>query len=263
MPHSWLGTRRRTFAIAAGFAAALTAAACLGLTYSPVFGAREIRVRGNVVLGTHRVVAVAGLELGTNVVHLDTGAIEERLLRDPWVAVASVRRDLPGTIVIRIREREPMARLLDGPVVAGDGTVLPGAPAGRLPEIRPTYGELDLRAAAGAAEALEAMSPTVRGRVFAVVVQPDGTLVVELRSGIVVRYGAPLDLVEKGASLRAVLRWAQGEGELTAVDVSVPSAPSATLRGSTSSADRGPSSAALLVVTGIDNRTVPSRRRPA
>src|SRR5262245_61541901 len=229
--------RRRSVVIALTAVAVLATVVAVGITFTPLFGARAILVRGNVALEADRVVRLAGLEMGVNVAHLDVAAAETRLRRDPWVADASIRRDLPGTIVIEIRERRPMAAVRGGPILAGDGTVLPGAePVGsagqRLPEIVPSFGELDPIAAAGAAEALAAMRASLRRLVAAVVVEPDRSLAIHLRTGVRVDYGVPDDLWAKGASLRAVLDWADREGsELTRVDVTVSSAPTAILVG--------------------------------
>jgi cell division protein FtsQ len=218
--------------IALAAVAVLATVVAVGITFTPVFGARAILVRGNEALEADRVVRLAGLEMGVNVAHLDVVAAETRLRRDPWVAAASIRRDLPGTIVIEIQERHPMAAVRGGPVLAGDGTVLPGAEPERLPEIVPSFGELDPIAATGAAEALAAMRASLRRLVAAVVVEPDRSLAIHLRTGVRVDYGVPDDLWAKGASLRAVLDWADREGSaLTRVDVTVSSAPTAILVG--------------------------------
>jgi cell division protein FtsQ len=228
----WLRTRRRTVLVVAIAGTIVVATAASAITFTPVFGARRIDVTGNRTLETEEVLAAAGLELGVNVAHLDTRAVEDRLRADPWVEEAIVERDLPGTIVVRVRERVPVATLLGGTAVAGDGTVLPDAPVARLPEIRASYGSLEPASASAAAAAVAALSPGVRGRVLAVVVQPDGWMHVQLRNGVGVIYGDASHPGAKAASLQAILRWANDAGSsLQRVDVSVPSTPSATLAG--------------------------------
>ncbi len=124
----------------------------------------------------------------------------------------------------------PVATLLGGTALASDGTVLPGASTARLPEIRPSYGSLQPGSAAAAAAAIAALAPTIRDRVLAVVVQPDGWMLVQLRNGVSVVYGDASAPGAKAASLHAILRWARDVGsELRRVDVSVPSTPSVTL----------------------------------
>jgi len=56
----------------------------------------------------------------------------ERLLENPWVASAQLKRPKPGKLLVVIEEREPVATLKtpEGSFgVAADGTLLPNAPA--------------------------------------------------------------------------------------------------------------------------------------
>ena len=209
----------------AGFAAA---------TYTPLFRLRDIHVEGTHSLRPGEVITRAGIGAGTNVFHLDTGSIVSALEADPWVRSATVERHLPGSVVITVRERTPIARALVGTtstVVAGDGIVLPGAAATGLPEIRASVGELTDDARTAAAEALDAIPPVVRARVSAMVAEPTGSFVMDLTGGLTVRYGAGGDQVAKAAALRSVLAWAaRVHVTLTLIDLTVPQAPSATLR---------------------------------
>jgi cell division protein FtsQ len=213
-------------------ALALVALAMLGLTYTPAFRARQIDVEGERTLRTARVLRIAGVDDGTNVFHLDLGAIEAALRSSPWISDAVVERDLPSTIRIRITEREPLARVtIDGLArsVAGDGTVLPGADPAGLPEVRASMGALDEDAWSSGARALAAMTPPLRSRVHAVVVGRDGSLTVQVDADLEVAYGTPGDADAKAAALRAILAWAaRGDVALASIDLTVPDAPTAT-----------------------------------
>ena len=208
----------------AGFAAA---------TYTPLFRLRDIHVEGTQSLRPGEVITRAGIGSGTNVFHLDTGSIVTALEADPWIRSATVERHLPGSVVITVQERTPIARALVGTsstVVAGDGTVLPGAAATGLPEIRASVGELTDDDRTAATAALEAIPPVVRARVSAVVAEPTGSLVMDLAGGLTVRYGVGGDQVAKATALRSVLAWASRvHVALAQIDLSVPQAPSATL----------------------------------
>ena len=208
----------------AGFAAA---------TYTPLFRLRDIHVEGTQSLRPGEVITRAGIGSGTNVFHLDTGSIVTALEADPWIRSATVERHLPGSVVITVQERTPIARVLVGTtstVVAGDGIVLPGAAATGLPEIRASVGELTDDDRTAAAAALEAIPPVVRARVSAVVAEPTGSLVMDLAGGLTVRYGVGGDQVAKATALRSVLAWASRvHVALAQIDLSVPQAPSATL----------------------------------
>jgi len=223
--------RGRTIAIVA-LPLILIAAFALA-SYTPLFAARDVRIEGATTLSRQQVLALAGIGPGTNVFHLDANAVESALMSDPRVASATIERHLPGTVVIQIVERTPVARSTSGSTtvaIAGDGVILPGASTNGLPEIRASVGELPDALRAAAARALSSLGPSIRARVAAVVAQPTGELMIDLAGGLTVRYGPDGDDVAKAAALRAVFAWAADQGAtLRDIDVSVPSAPSATL----------------------------------
>ncbi len=204
-------------------------------SYTPLFATRDIRIEGAVTLTRQDVLRIAGIGPGTNVFHLDADAVVRALLADPWIATASVERHLPGTVVIRVQEREPIARSTTGSttaILAGDGVILPGASTDGLPEIRASVGELSDDVRTGAARALASLDRILWARVAVVVVQPTGELVMDLAGDLTVQYGSPGDDVAKATALRAVLAWAADQDEpLREVDLTVPEAPSATLVG--------------------------------
>jgi cell division protein FtsQ len=202
-------------------------------TYTPMFHLREVRIEGATTLSRGHVLQLAGIGPGTNVFHLDTDAAERSLQTDPWIASAAVERDLPGTVVIRIQERAPVAQASVGSTraaLAADGVILPGASIDGLPEVRASVGELPEDVRTGAAYALAAIGPIVRARISAVVAQPSGALVMDLAGDLTVRYGTAGEDAAKAAALRAVLAWAANQHvSLRDVDLTVPQAPSATL----------------------------------
>jgi len=203
-------------------------------SYTPLFRVHDIRVQGAKTLSRDQVIALSGIGPGTNVFHLDTDAVAASLTADPWIAAATVQRHLPGTVEIEIQERAPVARSYVGadPVaLAGDGVILPGAATDGLPEIRASVGDLADEIRTEAARAIAALDPALRARVTAVVAQPSGELEMDLAGGLTVRYGEGSEDGAKATALRAVLGWAARQGAtLLDVDVSVPQAPSATLR---------------------------------
>lgn len=230
-----VAARRKRLA-AMGGAMVLLVATVVVATYTPLFGADEIRVEGVATLSADEVAALAGVGEGTNVVHLDTGAVEDALEQDPWIMRATVTRDLPTTIVVHVVERSPVVAA-GSEALAEDATVLPGAGTRRLPVLEAVAGELgpdDLRAGAAAAGA---MAPPVRGRVASILVEADEDLVLLLDDGVTVFYGAPGEDAEKAEALGALLAWAQGEGVgLASADISVPAAPTARPLGGASTA---------------------------
>ena len=228
------GRRRRIVALTVGILL-LLGLSCWALTYTSLFRARHIRVTGVDVLTAEEVRGLGGVDEATNVVHVDRDAVVGRLETSPWVADASVHVDLPDTLELRITERRPVG-LIDAlgehGVLASDASVLPMAPGvpDGLPAVRAALGApSDLQRQAAAA-ILVAIDPVVSKRISAVTVGQDGLVTLTLTSGTTVQTGAAGEEDAKAEALRAVLRWASvGDLELTSIDVSAPTAPSATL----------------------------------
>lgn len=223
-----LHRRRVAVAISAVVVAALVAGA-VALTYSPLFGARTIRVRGIHHLTASGVIAEAGLSSQTNVFHLDAGAVRSALLSDPWIAGVTVTRSLPTTLIVTVQERTAVAAA-EGSAVAGDGVVLPGGDLAGLPVIRASVGALGAADRSGAAAAIQSLSAPVRRTLTVVVVDQQGALQLRLSGGLVVTWGRPSQNEVKASTLDSLLRWARQQGSaLLTVDVSAPTAPAGRL----------------------------------
>jgi cell division protein FtsQ len=218
----------------------LLGAAAVTLTRSPLFDASEIDVRGASHVARADVLRIAAITPKTNVFTLDAGAAEARLERDPWIAGATITKDLPSTLIVDIDERVAVAVVQWGGVlrlVADDGALLeaalPRVSAG-LPDIAFTdqQGLQPEANVGGAARAIAAMVPTLRHRIDGVSILADGQLRVDLTSGAQVAYGEAIDLQQKAMALRALLDYAAGKGaSVVSADVRVPSAPTAVLSG--------------------------------
>jgi cell division protein FtsQ len=235
--------RLRKIGAVAFIATVLLGAAAVTVTRSPFFYARTVQVRGTSHVARADVLRIAAITPKTNVFTLDARAAETRLERDPWIAEATITKDLPSRLVIQIHERVPVAVVVSGGVlrlVADDGALLeaalPRASAG-LPVIASTDPdglEPATDGVEGAARAITAMVPSLRHRIDGVSILADGQLRVDLSSGAEVAYGEAIDLSEKAMALRALLDYAAGRGaSVISADVRVPSAPTAVLAGGT------------------------------
>ncbi len=115
------------------------------VTESPALRISHVTVQGHRHLTPADVLSRVRTLDGQNIVRADLEAARRRLLGSPWIAEATLRRQLPATIEIEITEREPvaLARLARGglQLVAGDGMVL--GPIG------PAQAGFDLPIAAG------------------------------------------------------------------------------------------------------------------
>jgi cell division septal protein FtsQ len=222
-----------------GAAVAAIAATAFFASRSSVFHARGIEVVGASHLSRAEVVATAGVSRQTNVLWFDQEAVERSLERDPWVASADVGVSFPWDIRIAIVERIPVAIAsseVGDILVAGDGTQLgPAGRSGGLPRIRLPLAPVfeGLRASpAGAATAVGALAPEIRGRVSSVTVLADGTLRMRLDGGVIIRYGSASGLQRKADAIGQILTWAASEGErLVLVNVVAPDLPAVKLAG--------------------------------
>jgi hypothetical protein len=82
--------------------------------YSKVMASERLKVgrvdvRGSHFLSEGEIRELMGPAVGENILGLDLEALKARLRSSPWVADATVRRALPDTIEVRIRERVPLA----------------------------------------------------------------------------------------------------------------------------------------------------------
>jgi cell division septal protein FtsQ len=223
-------------------AVAMVATVALGAiavaaTYTPLFAARRISVDTSGLV-RDEVLRLAGIDPATNVFHLDVRVAERRLLRDPRILDATVATSLPDRIDIHVTPRVPVAVVGAPPVlVGGDGVLIgPAGSSSSLPSIRRSMGgpvsAMDREAAAAA---IAAMTPDLRRRVDAVLVDAEGAIEVLLRIGFAARLGDPTELRAKAASLAALLDWVREEGVAVAsADLTVPGSPTAQLAGTSS-----------------------------
>ncbi|MBN2645494.1 MAG: FtsQ-type POTRA domain-containing protein [Desulfuromonadaceae bacterium] len=76
------------------------------LSVSEHFRVDQIRVEGNHHLSQDEVIALSDIRQGTRTFDLNLELIGQKLAETDWIAAASVERQLPRGIVIRIRERQ-------------------------------------------------------------------------------------------------------------------------------------------------------------
>jgi cell division septal protein FtsQ len=69
---------------------------------------RHIVVHGNNRMSTKEIEAQAAGLRGTSILTADLDAFRRHLLRSPWIAEVALRRVLPSTIEVFVRERHPM-----------------------------------------------------------------------------------------------------------------------------------------------------------
>jgi cell division protein FtsQ len=221
----------------------LVATLAVAATYTPLFAAKDIRLRGLGRIPRADILSLARVDDRSNVFHLDARAVERRLERDPRILEAQVTTSLPDRLTIEIVSRTPVGVVGTGVVdshmdlVGADAVVI--GPAGHpvdLPAlVAPDGGPVSAGALVTAAATAGALDPALRRAVEAVVVAPDGGLEVRLTAGFSASFGDASDLAAKAESLAALVAWVQDQDiRVVSADVSVPGSPTAKLeRGST------------------------------
>lgn len=107
--------RRACFALLKGIL--ITSFVVYALYYfsqSSFFALQRIEVRGQKHLASDEVARESGLTVGANIFRLDLDQAGQRLLTDPWIESAELRRRFPDRVEIDIVERQPAALLLTG-----------------------------------------------------------------------------------------------------------------------------------------------------
>ncbi|PJJ56022.1 cell division protein FtsQ [Mumia flava] len=204
----------------------LVAVAVWVVAGTSVLGVDDVEVDGNRTVDAQVVVDAAEVVTGTPLVRLDTDAIRERVATVPQVASVEVRRRLPGTVVVTVVERTPVAEVTiagETLLLADDGVVYP--PAGRVPGRLPAVEVADRvrdrdAALSEVAAAISAMEESVARRVSEVQVRSRDGITLSLRDGAVVEWGSA-DQPELKAEVLGVLL-AQ---KAARYDVSTPGRP--------------------------------------
>jgi len=92
-----------------GILLALALGSLVAFLRSPFFAIREYNVTGTRYLTSSNVLSYVKTDERTSILPLDTDAIVEALLANPWIASATVTKHLPSTLEIAITERTPVA----------------------------------------------------------------------------------------------------------------------------------------------------------
>ena len=110
----YVGVRHRALIVVSLVVGLVAAVATWVVAFSPVLGANTVIVRGAHHLTAARVIAAAGIDKGTPLVRLDTGAVTRRVEAMRDVADATVRSDYPSSVIITITERTAVGYVVSG-----------------------------------------------------------------------------------------------------------------------------------------------------
>jgi cell division protein FtsQ len=76
---------------------------------SPRFAIQEVNLLGGKRVSPQMAQEQGGIVAGSNIFALDTALAERKLLENAWISQARVTRDLPRSLRVEIKEREPVA----------------------------------------------------------------------------------------------------------------------------------------------------------
>ena len=222
----------RRLVLGLGVVVLVLAVAAWVVLASPLLAVRTVQVDGVPGGAGDEVVTAAGIEVGTPLVRVDTAAAAARVGRLPQVASAEVTRGWPGTVVVTVVERVPVAvvqtggarRLVDAGGVLFE-TITGPAPAGVVPlEVSaPGPDDAATRAALGAVTALPA---EVRAELTGVAARTADDVTLTLTDGRTVRWGSA-ELTDRKAEVLGALLQQIEAGSIepgALLDVSTPDA---------------------------------------
>lgn len=206
--------------------------------WSPVLSVRRVRLLGAKHTHDAEVIEAAGLDRSDNLLLVSTDDIARAAETLPWIESAEVRRVLPGTLRVKVVERDPAMALTLGPksrwLLDGDGRILAKARSHRKLPVLAGMSVSGLEpgsvvasdAARGALLAYGSMPAGLRRKVVAVFAPTEERLTFTMRDRTLVRFGAAENLAAKNSVLRSVLGKLRAQGRAVAyIDVRVPASP--------------------------------------
>ena len=102
------------FYVIAGAAAVLITSVLFIFAYDLItqcdyFKANSLKIEGVRRLSQKEVLEVARVKKGMNVLAINLGMARKRLLAQPWIANAEIRREIPTGLYIKVQEHTPVA----------------------------------------------------------------------------------------------------------------------------------------------------------
>lgn len=103
----------------------------------PYFRVAEIQIEGNLQVAAQDIIASLGLSSETSILEVDLEALARRVLENPWIKEATVRRRLPLSLTIQVVERMPEAVFIADRryLLSADGVILAELGEDELPTL--------------------------------------------------------------------------------------------------------------------------------
>jgi cell division protein FtsQ len=216
-PGRWaLGLCLLAFALAAGYTWWLRDSSLVAVKTVKVEGVPPKTADGSAI---RKALIATGREMTT--LHVRAAALEEAVREFPLVRSITVEPSFPSTLTVEVTRRQPAALIgsgSDAVAVAGDGTILRGLPAAELRLPRLPLGEAPKRSRLSGPIRSQALvlgaAPKALRPLLDFSYYTEEGVVVELKSGIELRFGPTAKAAQKWRAAAAVL----ADPELTALD---------------------------------------------
>jgi len=207
---------------------------------APILQIKQVEVSGNKHLSNAAVLKLAAIPPDATLMRFDSGAAETRLMRNPWVASATVTRRLPGVATVAVDERTAAAVIDAGGtnlwLVDGDGVWLgkltskdsTGLVTVRdIEALKPKAGERTKSAEVrNALAVIRGLSPEMKEQLKTISAPTIDKTALITKSDIQIMVGSAEDIAKKDRVARKIL-----EEERGAVYVNVRVVDRATWRG--------------------------------
>lgn len=85
---------------------------CIGAYYflnTDLFDISKVQVEGNNYYNVEQIKDKANIKIGQNIFELRKAKLKQKLLKDPYLKDVRIKRKLPATILIQVKERKEMA----------------------------------------------------------------------------------------------------------------------------------------------------------
>lgn len=202
--------RRNLTRVLVVLALAATVGGVAWVLRSPLFSVSRLVLQGHASSRAPEILHEAGVREGVPLVEISAGEVAAALQADPWIREASLRKDWPRTVIVRVEERFPVAWLETASgwaLTAADGVVLQLAdtPGDDLPRVllgHPAVSPGGRVEDQGTLEFAAALRADLRAQL--VVEQSQGELWARVGE-VLVRLGRGVEMEEKARVLAVVL----------------------------------------------------------
>jgi cell division protein FtsQ len=114
LPFAFLRRLVIGFYVIAGVAAMMAASILFVFVYDVItqcdyFSTKVLKIEGGQRLSRNQIIEAARVKKGMNILDVNLAMVRKRLLAQPWIADAEIRREIPDGLYIKVKEHTPLA----------------------------------------------------------------------------------------------------------------------------------------------------------